>query len=80
MSFTASIVAIAVMLMRILSKKGPKIFSYALLGVVIFRLVFPFSIEGIFSLMPATFLAAHEVSQEANSFIAHLFVPLVKEA
>jgi len=53
MSITASIVALAVMLARIPLKKVPKIFSYALWGVVVFRLVFPFSIESIFSLMPA---------------------------
>ena len=53
MSITASIAAFAVMLMRIPLKKAPKIFSYALWSVVIFRLIFPFSIESIFSLMPA---------------------------
>ena len=54
MSVTASIVALAVMLARIPLKKAPKIFSYALWGVVLFRLVFPFSIESIFSLMPTS--------------------------
>jgi len=53
MSITASIAAVAVMLMRIPLKKAPKIFSYALWGVVIFRLVFPFSVQSIFSLMPS---------------------------
>jgi len=52
MSITASIVALAVMLARIPLKKAPKIFSYALWGIVMFRLIFPFSIESIFSLMP----------------------------
>jgi len=52
MSITASIVVLAVMLMRIPLKKSPKIFSYALWGVVILRLTFPISIESIFSLMP----------------------------
>jgi len=52
MSITASIVALAVMLLRFPLKKVPKIFSYALWGVVIFRLLFPFSIASIFSLMP----------------------------
>ena len=51
MSITASIVALAVMLVRIPLKKAPKIFSYALWGVVMFRLIFPFSFESIFSLM-----------------------------
>ena len=52
MSIAASIVALAVMLVRIPLKKAPKIFSYLLWAVVIFRLIFPFSIESIFSLMP----------------------------
>ena len=61
MSITASIVALAVMLMRIPLKKAPKIFSYALWGVVLFRLVFPFSIESAFSLMPTS---THIISQD----------------
>jgi len=52
MSITASIVVLAVILMRIPLKKSPKVFSYALWGVVILRLIFPISIESIFSLMP----------------------------
>jgi len=52
MSITASVVALAVMLVRIPLRKAPKIFSYALWGVVLFRLVFPFSIESVFGLIP----------------------------
>jgi len=54
MSITASIVALAVMLVRVPLKIAPKVFSYALWGVVILRLVLPFSIESVLSLMPAT--------------------------
>ncbi|MCL2566149.1 MAG: M56 family metallopeptidase [Defluviitaleaceae bacterium] len=53
MSITASIVALAVIFVRVPLRKAPKIFSYALWGVVLFRLIFPFSIESVFSLMPA---------------------------
>jgi len=52
MSITASIVALMVMLLRIPLKKAPRIFSYALWGVVMFRLIFPISFTSIFSLMP----------------------------
>jgi beta-lactamase regulating signal transducer with metallopeptidase domain len=52
MSIAASAVALAVMLVRIPLRKSPKVFSYALWGVVLFRLVFPFSIDAAFSLMP----------------------------
>jgi len=54
MSITASVVALAVMLARVPLKRAPKIFSYVLWSVVLFRLVFPFSIESVFSLMPAS--------------------------
>ena len=61
MSITASIVALAVMLVRIPFRKVPKIFSYILWGAVLFRLVFPFSIESAFSLMP---VFTNTISQE----------------
>jgi len=52
MSLTASYVIIFVMLIRLLLKRAPKFISYALWGVVAFRLVIPFSFESMFSLMP----------------------------
>lgn len=54
MSAAASVAALAVIIVRIPLKKAPKIFSYALWGVVLFRLICPFSIESVFSLMPAS--------------------------
>ena len=53
MSLTASYVALAVIVARLLLKKVPKIFSYALWAVVLFRLVCPFSFESSFSLIPS---------------------------
>jgi len=52
MSFTASIVILFVIVLRQLLKSVPKIFSYALWSVVLFRLVCPFSFESIFSILP----------------------------
>lgn len=52
MSITASYVILFVIVARLLLKKAPKIFSYALWLVVLFRLICPFSFESIFSLMP----------------------------
>jgi beta-lactamase regulating signal transducer with metallopeptidase domain len=52
MSLTASYVILFVILVRLLFKKAPKVISYALWGVVAFRLIIPFSFESIFSLMP----------------------------
>jgi beta-lactamase regulating signal transducer with metallopeptidase domain len=52
MSLTASYVILLVILVRLLLKKAPKVISYALWGVVAFRLIIPFSFESMFSLMP----------------------------
>lgn len=54
MSITASYVIALILVARLLLKKAPKIFSYALWGVVLIRLVCPFSLERTFSLLPAT--------------------------
>lgn len=53
MSFTASIVILIVAAVRLLLKRAPKIFSYLLWGVVLFRLLCPFSLESAWSLLPA---------------------------
>ncbi len=52
MSYTASYVIIFVMIARLLLKKAPKLFSYVLWSVVLFRLVCPFSFASIWSLIP----------------------------
>ncbi|MBS4201175.1 hypothetical protein KHA93_16165 [Bacillus sp. FJAT-49732] len=52
MSLTASYVILVVILIRLLLKKAPKVISYALWGVVAFRLVVPFTFESVFSLLP----------------------------
>lgn len=60
MSLTGGIVIIFVLITRILLKKAPKIFSYALWAVVLFRLVCPvsfstgFSLIGLFNVPAAT--------------------------
>lgn len=52
MSFMASFVALGVILIRIPLKKAPKVFSYALWAVVLFKLLCPFTIETALSLFP----------------------------
>ena len=54
MSLTASVAIVLVMLLRLLLKKAPKVISYALWGVVLFRLLCPVSIEAPISLIPQT--------------------------
>ena len=50
MSLTASVAIVLVILLRLLLKKAPKVISYALWGVVLFRLLCPVSIGSSFSL------------------------------
>ncbi|MFP4698502.1 MAG: M56 family metallopeptidase [Eubacteriales bacterium] len=52
MSFIASFVIVFVLVIRFFLKKVPKVFSYVLWVVALFRLVCPFSFESIFSLIP----------------------------
>ncbi|WHH59313.1 M56 family metallopeptidase [Petroclostridium sp. X23] len=52
MSLTGAFVIAAICLVRLPLKKAPKIISYCLWAVAGFRLVFPFSIESVFSLIP----------------------------
>ena len=51
MSITASISILVILLARIMLKRTPKIFSYALWAVVLFRLLCPVSLSSQFSLM-----------------------------
>lgn len=50
MSLTASVVIVFVLLLRLFLKKAPKIISYALWGLVLFRLLCPISLESGLSL------------------------------
>ena len=51
MSITASVAILVILLARILLKRAPKIFSYALWAVVLFRLLCPVSLTSGFSLL-----------------------------
>ncbi len=53
MSLTASWIVLAVLLLRLLLRKAPKWLSCLLWGVIGLRLIFPFSIESLFSLIPS---------------------------
>jgi len=60
MSISASWLVLAVLLLRLLLKKAPKWVSVLLWGIVAVRLVLPFSIESVMSLIPNT----HPISPE----------------
>lgn len=51
-SILAGVVIIAVIFVRFLFKKAPRVFSYALWLAVLFRLVCPFSFESSFGIIP----------------------------
>ena len=69
MSITASYVSVGVILVRMLLRKAPKIFSYALWAVVLFRLIFPFTFTTAFS-----FLGLLNVNSQNNKGVLE-YVP-----
>ncbi|MEG0913783.1 MAG: DUF5301 domain-containing protein [Oscillospiraceae bacterium] len=52
LSLIGSYAIVFVLIARLLLKKAPKIFSYAMWGIVLFRLLCPVSFESALSLMP----------------------------
>ncbi|MBR3705195.1 MAG: hypothetical protein IKM11_06895, partial [Oscillospiraceae bacterium] len=67
MSFTASIVIVFVLLARLLLKNAPKVFSYALWAVVLFRLLCPVSISSDISLLGMLDRTASSVTQHTTT-------------
>lgn len=68
-SFTASIVICAVLLLRLALKKAPRIFSYALWGIVLLRLLCPVSLSSELSLLNA--LDVPEPVSGAVEYVPH---------
>lgn len=87
MSMTASIIIVFVLFVRILLKRCPKIFSYMLWSVVLFRLLCPVSITTNFSLLSLFDLSATEEIENVTSInyipkdivITHLLERFVEE-
>lgn len=69
MSISASWIVLAVLLLRILLKKAPKWIMVLLWGVVAVRLICPFSIESVMSLIPSAETISPEIMREANPSI-----------
>ena len=67
MSVTASIIIVFVLLARLLLKRCPKIFSYVLWAVVLFRLLCPVSITTNFSLLGLFDFRATEEAEHVTS-------------
>lgn len=71
MSLTASVVIVFVLLARLLLKKAPKVYSYALWAVVLFRLLCPISITSGFSLLALTDPPVLEATAQTN-YVAYV--------
>lgn len=67
MSLTASIIIVAVLLVRILLKRFPKYLSYMLWGVVLFRLLCPLTIESNVSPVPKLETVFYEYISEKSA-------------
>ena len=72
MSITATFMALAVIFLRLLLRRAPKWISYALWGVVLFRLVCPFSFSSEFSLLGG--IGAPSAESGVVSYIPENFV------
>ena len=67
MSLTASVVIVAVLLVRLLLRRAPKVLSYALWAVVLFRLICPVSVTSAVSLMGAVGAPVQERTQRTSA-------------
>lgn len=70
MSFTGSLVILAVLLLRLPLKKAPKIYTYLLWALVLFRLLCPFSFEFSGSQIPAGQLIEPQMLEQPQFHIS----------
>lgn len=61
MSISASYIVLAVLLLRLVFKKAPGWITVLLWGVVALRLIFPFSVESVLSLIPSASTVSPDV-------------------
>ena len=67
MSLTASVVILAVLAVRLLLRRAPKVFAYALWAVVLFRLLCPVSVTSAVSLLGALGAPVQERTQRTSA-------------
>ncbi len=79
MSISASWIVLAVLLLRVLLKKAPKWITVLLWGVVAIRLICPFSIESIMSLIPSTETISPEIMMDTTPAI-NSGIPIINNA
>ena len=61
LSYRVSFLILAILLLRLVLKKAPKWISVALWGIAAVRLLLPFSLESVFSMMPSGDLVSPEI-------------------
>ena len=70
MSISASYLVLAVLLLRLVLKKAPKWISVLLWGIVAVRLICPFSIESMLSLIPTVETISPEIMMDRTPEIS----------
>ncbi len=73
MSITGAYIIIAIIIIRFLLRKAPKIFSYCLWIIPALRLVFPFSFSSVLSIF--NIISAPVENTEFSSITSHGYVP-----
>lgn len=69
MNLTASFVILVVLFVRILLKRAPKVFSYLLWGIVLFRLLCPISFSLSTSFIPARLENGDLIQHFSNTYV-----------
>lgn len=67
LSLSASFTVVCVLMLRLLLKKAPRIFSYALWGIVLLRLLCPFSLKSPVGLVPQYHIAHYTVGDTVSA-------------
>lgn len=80
MSLTASFAIAFVLIARLLLKKAPKLFSYTLWSIVLFRLLCPFSFESAMSLLPAKTSITPQTVLYAQTPTVDVGIPAINSA
>ena len=74
LSLPGSLIALAVMLVRLVFRKAPKWIFCALWGVVALRLIFPFSVESELSLVPDRLASGQIIANVGSEYIGEVDV------
>lgn len=78
MSISASYIVLAVLLLRLLLKKAPKWITVVLWGIVAVRLVCPFSIESVLSLIPSSEVISPDIMMDRTPEI-NTGIPIINQ-